>query len=139
VFRHALEIRGEACFKRIIHHRGRRGLRAGINDTTGAFIGAAVSVHRELGPGLLESSHETCLCYELIQRGITVERQKKLPLMYNGVDMQTAYPLDLLVNKSVVVELKSVTRIEGVHLAAVLTYLVKKQFLPSPKPLPLVL
>lgn len=92
-------------------------------DITGTIIGAAIDVHRELGPGLLESSYEACLSYELLQKGLIVERQKRLPLIYRGVDMQVGYRLDLLINNSVVVELKAVQRIEGVHLASVLTYL----------------
>jgi GxxExxY protein len=93
------------------------------NDVTSAIIGSAISVHRELGPGLLESSYEACLCYELLQRHLKVERQKRLPLIYRGVDMQCGYRMDLVVNDTVVVELKAVERIEGVHVAAVLTYL----------------
>jgi GxxExxY protein len=93
------------------------------NDVTSAIIGSAISVHRELGPGLLESSYEACLCYELLQRHLKVERQKRLPLIYRGVDMQCGYRMDLVVNDTVVVELKAVERIEGVHVASVLTYL----------------
>jgi GxxExxY protein len=92
-------------------------------DITGSIIGAAIRVHRELGPGLLESAYEACLCHELAQRRLKVERQKKLPLIYCGVNMQCGYRLDLLVNDTVVVELKAVERIEGVHVATVLTYL----------------
>ena len=94
-----------------------------INDLTSAIIGAAIQVHRELGPGLLESSYEACLFYELTQRELIVERQKKLPLIYRGVDMKCGYRMDLVVNEAVVVELKAVERIEGVHVATVLTYL----------------
>ena len=94
-----------------------------INEITSAIIGAAIQVHRVLGPGSLESSYEACLFYELTQRGLIVERQKKLPLIYRGVDMKCGYRMDLVVNEAVVVELKAVERIEEVHLATVLTYL----------------
>jgi GxxExxY protein len=93
------------------------------SDITSAIIGSAISVHRELGPGLLESSYEACLCYELLQHRLTIERQKKLPLIYRGVDMQCGYRMDLVINDTVVVELKAVERIEGIHVATVLTYL----------------
>lgn len=93
------------------------------SSITGTIIGAAIDVHRELGPGLLESSYEACLSYELVQRGLVVERQKKIPLVYRGVDMQCGYRIDVVVNDTVIVELKAVERIEGVHVATVLTYL----------------
>ena len=93
------------------------------NDITGAIIGAAIQVHRELGPGLLESSYEACLFYELIQRGLIVDRQQRLPLIYKGVEMKSGYRMDLVVNDTVIIELKAVERIERIHIAAVLTYL----------------
>ncbi|HSK20133.1 MAG TPA: GxxExxY protein [Longimicrobiales bacterium] len=94
-----------------------------INDVTRSIIGAAIEVHRELGPGLLESSYESCLVWDLAQRGLTVERQKAVPLVYRGVQMDCGYRLDLLVNDCVIVELKAVERIEGIHTATVMTYL----------------
>ena len=90
---------------------------------TGSIIGAAIRVHRELGPGLLESSYEACLCHELSSDGLRFERQKKLPVIYKGQPMQVGYRMDLVVEDSVIVELKSVERIERIHVATVLTYL----------------
>ena len=94
-----------------------------VNEVTSSVIGAAIRVHRELGPGLLESSYETCLCHELGEAGLLFERQKKLPLIYRGKPMEVSYRMDLIVQDSVVVELKSVERIERIHVATVLTYL----------------
>jgi GxxExxY protein len=94
-----------------------------INAITSQIIGAAISVHDELGPGMLESAYEACMVHELMQRGLRVERQKPLPLVYKGMTIECGYRLDLLVEESVIVELKSVDRIESVHSKQVLTYL----------------
>ena len=94
-----------------------------INAITSQIIGAAISVHDELGPGMLESAYEACMVHELMQRGLRVERQKPLPLIYKGITIDCGYRLDLLVENSVIVELKSVDRIESVHSKQVLTYL----------------
>lgn len=94
-----------------------------INVLTEKIIGAAIEVHRQLGPGLLESTYETCLAYELEQLGLRVERQKILPLVYKSFTLEQAYRIDLLVDQTVVVEVKSVKEIEAVHEAQVLTYL----------------
>jgi GxxExxY protein len=90
---------------------------------TGAIIGAAIEVHRCLGPGLLESTYEECLSYELDQRGLHVERQLVLPVHYKGLELSAGYRIDLLVNNQVIVELKSVQKIEPIHEAQLLTYL----------------
>ena len=82
-----------------------------------------INVHRELGPGLLESTYEICLAYELAEMGLSVERQKSLPVLYKKVRLDCGYRLDLLVEKKIVVELKSVEKIEPVHVAQVLSYL----------------
>lgn len=95
----------------------------GLNRITEAVIGAAMAVHRELGPGLLESTYEACLAYELIERGLAVERQKELPVMYRGVKLDCGYRIDLLVEGAVVVELKAVERLEPIHEAQLLSYL----------------
>jgi len=87
------------------------------------LIGAAIEVHRELGPGLLESSYERCLMHELLLRGIKVERQKYLPIMYKGIEIDEGYRIDLLVENKVVVELKVVDAILDLHLAQTRTYL----------------
>ena len=94
-----------------------------INAITSQIIGAAISVHDELGPGMLESAYEACMLHELMERGLRVERQKPLPLVYKGMTIECGYRLDLLVEESVIVELKSVDRIESVHSKQVLTYL----------------
>jgi len=94
-----------------------------LNRLTEKIIGAAIEVHRHLGPGLLESAYETCLAYELGQLGLTVERQKALPLVYKEIRLDQGYRLDLLVEQKVIVELKVVERITPVHEAQVLSYL----------------
>lgn len=94
-----------------------------INSITSSIIGAAINVHRELGPGLLESTYEACLVHELAQEGIKVERQKALPVVYRGVRLDCGYRIDLLVQGQVVVEVKAVGRLEPIHRAQVLSYL----------------
>jgi GxxExxY protein len=94
-----------------------------LNQLTEKSIGAAIEVHRHLGPGLLESAYETCLAYELGQLGLAVERQKALPLVYKEIRLDQGYRLDLLVEQKVIVELKVVERITPVHEAQVLSYL----------------
>jgi GxxExxY protein len=90
---------------------------------TDRIIGAAIAVHRELGPGLLESTYEACLVFELARRSVHVERQCALPVLYQGIAIDCAYRIDLLVERQVVVELKAIERIERVHIAQMLTYL----------------
>ena len=94
-----------------------------VNDLTGAVIGAAIEVHKILGPGLLESVYEECLCHELDLREIPYERQKNLPIEYKGVTLDTKLRLDVLVDDSVVVELKSRENLEPIHEAQLLTHL----------------
>lgn len=94
-----------------------------LNATTDKIIAAAIAVHTELGPGLLESAYETCLALELEQADLVVERQKPVPLVYRGVVVDCAYRLDLLINGEVVVEIKSVDGLNPVHLAQMLSYL----------------
>lgn len=94
-----------------------------LNKLTESIIGAAIEVHRTLGPGLLESAYEECLCYELSQRSIPFERQVALPIRYKNVTLDCGYRLDLLVGGSVILELKSVEAIEDLHKAQLLTYL----------------
>ena len=90
---------------------------------TGRIIAAAIEVHREIGPGLLESAYEECICRELATAGIKFERQRELPVIYKGTLVRATYRLDLLVEGEVIVELKSVDAILKVHEAQVLTYL----------------
>ncbi|MEX1182769.1 MAG: GxxExxY protein [Gemmatimonadota bacterium] len=93
------------------------------NTITGAIIGDAIAVHRELGPGPLESTYEACLSLLLSRRGLTVERQVPMPLVFRGEQLDCAYRLDLLVERAVVVELKTVTQLAPVHLSQIMTYL----------------
>lgn len=90
---------------------------------THAIIGAAIDVHKALGPGLLESAYEACLAFELRDRGLSVEEQVPLPLIYRGLRLDCGYRIDLVVENRVIVELKCVTSIERLHEAQVLTYL----------------
>ena len=94
-----------------------------LNDLTERIIGAAIDVHRVLGPGLLESAYEACLYYELVKRGLSVERQKPLALIYGDVSLDCAYRIDLLVEDAIVVEVKSVAKLDSVHEAQLLSYL----------------
>jgi GxxExxY protein len=98
-------------------------MREELNSISAAIIDAAIAVHRDLGPGLLETAYEACLEYELLDRGFHVERQKELPVVYRGVKVDCGFRLDLLVNGLVIVELKSVERLDPIHEAQVLTYL----------------
>jgi GxxExxY protein len=93
------------------------------NDISGKIIGAAIEVHKYLGPGLLESAYEECLCCELDLRGIKFQRQVPLPLNYKGLKLDCGYRMDLLVEDKVVVELKTVEAIAPIHEAQMLTYL----------------
>ena len=94
-----------------------------LNALTRQIITAALAVHRELGPGLLESAYEACLAFELLECGLPFERQKPLPLIYRGRTMDCGYRLDLLVDGMVVVEVKAVAAFDAVHQAQMLSYL----------------
>jgi GxxExxY protein len=94
-----------------------------LNALTEQIIGAAIEVHRNLGPGLLETSYDSCLAFELADRGFQVERQKPLPLTYRGRHLDIGYRLDILVNGLVVVEVKAIERLQPVHSAQLLSYL----------------
>jgi len=96
---------------------------AELNQITREIIGAAIEVHRQLGPGLLESSYRECLCRELLLRGIPFEREKPLPLEYKGIHLGCGYRIDLLVDGVVVVEIKAVEALAPIHDAQLLTYL----------------
>jgi len=96
---------------------------ARLNQVTEQIIGAAIAVHRTLGPGLLESAYETCLVYELTQQGLKVEAQKPLPVVYREVKLDCGYRLDLLVEDTVVVEQKAVDRLAPIHTAQLMSYL----------------
>jgi GxxExxY protein len=94
-----------------------------LNRITNTIIGGAIQVHRALGPGLLESAYEACLTFELKKRGLSVEQQWPLPLVYEEVKLECGYRLDLLVERVVVVEVKSVDAVAPIHDAQVLSYL----------------
>ena len=95
----------------------------GVNQTTEAIIGAAIEVHKHLGPGLLESAYEECLCHELNLRDIPFQRQIPLPVVYKGTKLDCGYRIDLLVKNEVVVELKAIEGILPIHEAQTLTYM----------------
>ena len=90
---------------------------------TAPIIAAAIEVHRALGPGLLESAYEECLCHEFHVRGMTFERQVDLPVLYKGLRLDCGYKMDLVLNQEVVLELKCVEKILPIHQAQLLTYL----------------
>ena len=94
-----------------------------INDVTQVVIGSAIEVHKALGPGLLESAYEECLCKELSLRQVPFEKQRPLPVEYKGLKLDCGYRLDLLVDNQVVVEINSVDSLHPIHDAQLLTYL----------------
>lgn len=94
-----------------------------LNQITENIIGAAIDVHRALGPGLLESAYEACLAFELAQHGLKVEQQKPLPIVYREVRLDCGYRLDLLVEGQVIVEIKAVDNLLPIHQAQLLSYL----------------
>ena len=98
-----------------------RGVR--LNQLTEMIIGAAIEVHRQTGPGLMESVYEECLCYELSQLGLNFQRQVRLPIAYKGIKLDCGFKMDLLVEDAVVLELKTVDQLLPVHSAQLLTYL----------------
>jgi len=93
------------------------------SDLTEKIIGAGLRVHEALGPGILESACEECLAFELIDLGLAIERQKLLPIIYRGRQLDLGYRIDLLVEQTVIVEVKSIERLERVHSAQLLSYL----------------
>ncbi len=94
-----------------------------INDITHEILDSAYTVHTELGPGLLESAYQACLVYELKKKGLKVEVEKPLPLVYKEIKLDYGYRIDILVEDKVVVELKTVDAFNDVHIAQILTYL----------------
>ena len=94
-----------------------------INKLSNRVIGAAIEVHKGLGPGLLESAYEECLCHELNLREISYDRQLSLPVLYKEKQLDCGYRIDVLVEKSIILELKAVDKIEAIHKAQLLTYL----------------
>jgi GxxExxY protein len=94
-----------------------------LNSISEAIIGAAIDVHKAVGPGLLESAYEACLAYELRQRGLKVEQQKELPFQYRDVQLDCGYRLDLLVEGCVIVEVKAIEALLPIHQAQLMSYL----------------
>jgi GxxExxY protein len=98
-------------------------VREQLNTLTESIIGAALEVHRELGPGLLENAYQACLTFELLNRGFSPERQKPLPVVYKDQRVDCGYRLDLVVEGLVIVEIKAIERLERVHSVQLLSYL----------------
>jgi GxxExxY protein len=94
-----------------------------INALTGEVIRAAIEVHKALGPGLLESTYEECLCHELKLRGLPFKRQKEIPIEYKGIKLDCGYRIDLLVADKVIIEIKACEELQRIHQAQLLTYL----------------
>ena len=94
-----------------------------LNQLTEAVIGSAIDVHRVLGPGLLESTYEMCLCRELALRGVPFERQKTIPVIYKGVELDCGYRADLIVDGRLLLEIKSIDHTSAIHDAQLLSYL----------------
>jgi len=94
-----------------------------LNNITETIIGVAINIHRELGPGLLESAYEVCMVYDLAHAGLKVEQQKPLPVVYRGVRLECAYRLDLVVEDEVIVEIKSVEKLLPIHQVQLMSYL----------------
>lgn len=94
-----------------------------IEEITNKVIGCAIKVHKALGPGLLESAYKECLYFELVKEGLFVEKEKPMPLIYNEVELEIGYRIDLLVEKKLVLEIKSKEALNDVDLAQTLTYL----------------
>jgi GxxExxY protein len=98
-------------------------VREQLNTLTESIIGAALEVHRELGPGFLENAYQACLTFELLNRGFSLERLKPLPVVYKDQRVDCGYRLDLVVEGAVIVEVKAVERLERVHSVQLLSYL----------------
>ena len=94
-----------------------------LNDLSYSIIGAAIEVHKELGPGLLESVYEKCLMHTLLKKGFTVETQQKIPLLFQGISIDCPLRLDLLINDVIVVEIKAVDTLQPIHCAQLMTYM----------------
>jgi len=94
-----------------------------MNDLTEKIIGAAIEVHRAVGPGLLESAYEECLAHELSLQGLNYERQAPLPVVYKNAKLDCGYRLDFLVENTIVVELKAIDALHPIHIAQILTYM----------------
>lgn len=94
-----------------------------LNQLTDKVIGACIKIHKNLGPGLLESTYQQCLAYELTQAKIPFEKEKKLPIQYENIFIEDAYRVDFIIKNSIIIELKSVEQLNSTHEAQTLTYL----------------
>ncbi len=99
----------------------------GENELSNIIIGCAIEVHKQLGPGLLESTYENCLAYELRHKGLNIRQQLALPVVYKNVKLEVGYRIDLLVENKVIIEVKSVDALADIHMAQLLTYLKLKE------------
>lgn len=106
-----------------MNHQDTEAQRKRLNELSSRVIGLCIEVHRELGPGLLESAYEEALSYELSQAGLKFERQRNMPLNYKGVKLDCGYRLDLIIEDELIIELKAVDELRPVHQAQLLTYL----------------
>ncbi len=106
-----------------MNHGGTEDTEIFLKELTGVVIGAAIEVHRELGPGLLESTYQACLARELALQNVSFEQQRALPVIYKGVAIDCGYRIDFLIEGKVIVELKAVEALHDVHDAQLLTYL----------------
>ena len=98
------------------------------NQLATEVIGASIEVHRALGPGLLEKVYQECLAYKLIQKGFFVEKELAIPVVFEGVQLDCGFRIDLLIEQKLVVEIKSVSELHDIHLSQVLTYLKLGKF-----------
>ncbi len=99
-----------------------------LNKLSKVVIGEAIEVHKELGPGLLESAYQACLFYSLTEKGLNVEKEKPMPIKYKNVELDCGYRIDLLVERELVVELKAVEELNNIHIAQVMSYLKMSNF-----------
>ena len=109
--------------QRRVHHEGTKGTVMDFDALSHSVIGAALDVHKALGPGLLESAYARCLAIELERRRIRFLKEVPIPLLYRGIPVDAAYRADFIVERQLIVEAKSVTKLEGIHSAQLLTYL----------------
>jgi GxxExxY protein len=93
------------------------------NELSKIIIGSSIKLHQASGPGLLESAYQECPFYSLLQRGLFIEKEKNMPLIFEGIKLQAGYRIDILVERKIVIEVKSVEALNDVHLAQILTYM----------------
>ena len=120
---HSVAVRAERHVSCISHGMSCSDEKDRLNVLSNRVIGAALRVHVELGPGMLESAYEACLSYELLDQGLSVERQKPIPVVYRGRRLDCGYRIDLLVESALIVEVKAIERLEKLHSAQVRSHL----------------